>query len=162
MAESKNKSSWCALIPLRQLVALPGTSIVLDIGRELSKIAVNEAQEDDGRVLLFTQIRADDEQPTMDDLYPVGVFGRVIKVEENPSIRGYKITVEVECRAQLTQLDFDADYMRGQYYVLSDAYSSEVAKDLVPALESKVTGELNKFNRLTKKLNANQLTAIHN
>lgn len=162
MAESKNKSSWCALIPLRQLVALPGTSIVLDIGRELSKIAVNKAQEDDGRVLLFTQIRADDEQPTMDDLYPVGVFGRVIKVEENPSIRGYKITVEVECRAQLTQLDFDADYMRGQYYVLSDAYSSEVAKDLVPALESKVTGELNKFNRLTKKLNANQLTAIHN
>ena len=114
MAESKNKPSWCAVIPLRQLVALPGTSIVLDIGRELSKTAVNKAEEDDGRVLLFTQIRADDEQPTMDDLYPVGVFGRVIKVEENPSIRGYKITVEVESRVQLTQRDTVGFCMRGR------------------------------------------------
>lgn len=162
MAESKNNPSWCALIPLRQLVALPGTNIVLDIGRELSKTAVNKAEEDDGRVLLFTQIRADDEQPTMEDLYPVGVFGRVIKVEEKPSIRGYKITVDVETRVQLTQLDTATDYMRGQFDVISDTYSSEVAKDLVPAIESKVTGELNKFNRLTKKLNANQLTNIHN
>ena len=45
MAESKNKPSWCAVIPLRQLVALPGTSIVLDIGRELSKTAVNKPKK---------------------------------------------------------------------------------------------------------------------
>ena len=162
MAESKTNQSWCALIPLRQLVALPGTTIVLDIGREISKTAVKRAEEDDGRVLLFTQIRADDEEPTMEDLYPIGVFGRVEKVESNPSIRGYKITVEVEARVQLTQLDVLSGYMRGQFYAPADEYSSEVAKDLVPSLESKVTSELNKFNRLTKKLNATQLTAIHN
>ena len=155
----ENKSR--PVIPLRQLVTLPSTTIVLDIGRGISKVALNKAEEDGGYVLLFTQKQADIELPSREDLYPIGVIAKIVKVEKNPNINGFKINVEIIQRVRLAELNVQSDYMIGDYEEIDDSCSCEAAKGLLSTLDSKITSELNKFNRMTKKLNVNQLSLIH-
>ena len=53
------RSERGVMVPLRQLVPLPNTTITVDIGRELSKRAVDAARAENGEIFLFTQIHPD-------------------------------------------------------------------------------------------------------
>ena len=44
------RSERGVMVPLRQLVPLPNTTITVDIGRELSKRAVDAAREENGEI----------------------------------------------------------------------------------------------------------------
>lgn len=98
MSEEQAKTMICPMIPLRELVVIPSSSVALDIGREISKNAVEKAQENDGYVVLVTQIHGDTELPDVDDLYHVGALARITKVEENLTTKGYNITCDVLSR----------------------------------------------------------------
>lgn len=156
------RSQSGVVVPLRQLVPLPGTTITVDIGRTISKNAVNHAQERDKEIYLFTQIDPNSEVPTLEELYPVGVSALVQKVERNTAINGYKITVDIVSRVQILQLDNQDELLTARVFQLSDEYSSEAASTLAEQSEGRLNTELLKFNRLTRKLSAAQLTLIQN
>lgn len=156
------RSQSGVVVPLRQLVPLPGTTITVDIGRTISKNAVNHAQERDKGIYLFTQIDPNSEVPTLEELYPVGVSALVQKVERNTAINGYKITVDIVSRVQILQLDNQDELLTARVFQLSDEYSSEAASTLAEQSEGRLNTELLKFNRLTRKLSAAQLTLIQN
>lgn len=156
------RSQSGVVVPLRQLVPLPGTTITVDIGRTISKNAVNHAQERDKEIYLFTQIDPNSEVPTLEELYPVGVSALVQKVERNTAINGYKITVDIVSRVQILQLDNQDELLTARVFHLSDEYSSEAASTLAKQSEGRLNTELLKFNRLTRKLSAAQLTLIQN
>lgn len=156
------RSQSGVVVPLRQLVPLPGTTITVDIGRTISKNAVNHAQERDKEIYLFTQIDPNSEVPTLEELYPVGVSALVQKVERNTAINGYKITVDIVSRVQILQLDNQDELLTARVFHLSDEYSSEAASTLAEQSEGRLNTELLKFNRLTRKLSAAQLTLIQN
>ena len=65
-------------IPLRDIVLFPNTVIVLSIGRDATKRALDNAMAGDKRILAVTQRRAADDAPTPDALYNVGVIASVI------------------------------------------------------------------------------------
>ena len=44
------------VLPLRQLVPLPHTTINVDVGRDISKQAIEKAQATDDVLYLFTQV----------------------------------------------------------------------------------------------------------
>lgn len=156
------RSQSGVVVPLRQLVPLPGTTITVDIGRTISKNAVNHAQERDKEIYLFTQIDPNSEVPTLEEMYPVGVSALVQKVERNTAINGYKITVDIVSRVQILQLDNQDELLTARVFQLSDEYSSEAASTLAEQSEGRLNTELLKFNRLTRKLSAAQLTLIQN
>jgi len=156
------RSQSGVVVPLRQLVPLPGTTITVDIGRTISKNAVNHAQERDKEIYLFTQIDPNSEVPTLEELYPIGVSALVQKVERNTAINGYKITVDIVSRVQILQLDNQDELLTARVFQLSDEYSSEAASTLAEQSEGRLNTELLKFNRLTRKLSAAQLTLIQN
>lgn len=156
------RSQSGVVVPLRQLVPLPGTTITVDIGRTISKNAVNHAQEQEKEIYLFTQIDPNSEVPTLEELYPVGVSALVQKVERNTAINGYKITVDIVSRVQILQLENLDELLTARVFQLSDEYSSEAASTLAEQSEGRLNTELLKFNRLTRKLSAAQLTLIQN
>lgn len=156
------RSQSGVVVPLRQLVPLPGTTITVDIGRTISKNAVNHAQERDKEIYLFTQIDPNSEVPTLEELYPVGVSALVQKVERNTAINGYKITVDIVSRVQILQLDNQDELLTARVFQLLDEYGSEAASTLAEQSEGRLNTELLKFNRLTRKLSAAQLTLIQN
>lgn len=156
------RSERGVMVPLRQLVPLPNTTITVDIGRELSKRAVDAARAENGEIFLFTQIHPDVEMPDMEALYPIGVRAEVTKLEKNTAINGYKITLDIGQRVQALQLEEEDDMLMMRVFPIYDDYSSEAAKALTQKTEARLQTELLRFNRLTRKLSSAQLTMIQN
>ncbi len=91
-------------VPLRGLAILPGMVIHIDVTREKSLRAVEEAMMKDEKLLLVTQRSASVQEPTLDDLYRVGCLSRIKQVVRLP--RGHlRILAEGLERAEL--LDFE-------------------------------------------------------
>jgi uncharacterized protein len=70
--------SGVPVIPMRDLVLFPQMVMPIFVGRERTRRAVDSAMAGDGRILVVTQRRSADDEPTLDALYPVGVTASVI------------------------------------------------------------------------------------
>lgn len=156
------RSEKGVVVPLRQLVPLPSTTITVDIGRAQSKKAVDVARAQDEALYLFTQIHADVETPTLADLYQIGVRAEIAKLEKNASINGYKLTLDIKERVQILQLEEEEGALTARVFPVLDEYSSDAAQILVERTAPRLNTELLRFNRLTRKLNAAQLTMVQN
>jgi len=62
------------VLPLRDVVVLPGTPMPLIVGRPASVSAVRIAEQGDGRLLLVTQRQGDVVEPGVEDLYEHGTI----------------------------------------------------------------------------------------
>lgn len=84
MEENKSENQQVLpLIPLRDGLVFPSTENVLMFGREKSVKAVRSAFAGDKRVVLLLQKSAKVDNPTLEDLYSVGVVAVVYKILEN-------------------------------------------------------------------------------
>ena len=69
------------MLPLRDLVVLPGSIVPIFIGRSSSAAAVDTAINDDERlILLFTQTNPEIEEPNQGDLNDIGTIAEVLQV----------------------------------------------------------------------------------
>ena len=62
------------VLALRGLVLFPGMILQFDAGRKKSILALSEAMENDQTILLVAQKDLEDNDPSMDQLYKVGVI----------------------------------------------------------------------------------------
>ena len=93
------------VLPLRDVVVLPGTPMPLLVGRPASVGAVRAAGAG-GLLLLVTQRRGDVVEPTADDLYDVGTLARIDEVIALPD--GHvKVLLRGEERAGVGRLGPD-------------------------------------------------------
>ncbi len=88
------------VLALRNEVILPGVTKNIDVGRPKSKRAVDEAQAADRRVLLLTQRDARTDDPTLGELYEMGVLGVIKQVVRMPD-NTYQVLVEAQERAKV-------------------------------------------------------------
>ena len=72
------------ILPIRNVVAYPGTVTPLAIGRETSKALLADIQPNESMIGLLTQRNPQTEQPGFDDLYSVGTTATVLKVIRMP------------------------------------------------------------------------------
>jgi ATP-dependent Lon protease len=66
------------ILPIRDLVLFPQMATPIFVGREKTRLAVENAMAADGRVLVVTQRRAAEDNPALDSLYAVGVLASII------------------------------------------------------------------------------------
>ncbi|MEO8444424.1 MAG: LON peptidase substrate-binding domain-containing protein, partial [Gammaproteobacteria bacterium] len=67
------------LLPVRNTVVFPGAVIPLTIGRRISLAAAEEAARSGRRIGLVLQRDPSVDEPTGDDLFPVGTIARVVR-----------------------------------------------------------------------------------
>jgi ATP-dependent Lon protease len=70
--------------PMRDVVFFPGMVTPIFVGREKTMRALESAMAGDGVVLVVTQRRSGDDDPTLDDLYSVGVTAKVLNRQVLP------------------------------------------------------------------------------
>ena len=96
-------------IALRGVTIFPNTVVHFDIGREMSRRALEKAMSSDK--LLFVATQKDDNilLPTLEDMYEVGT---IIRVKQMLKIQGDAIRVLVEgiCRATIEDVISDNAY----------------------------------------------------
>lgn len=84
MAKRKTSKS-VPLLPLRGLLVFPTMVLHIDVGRERSVAALEQAMLEDSIVFLVTQTEVGNEQPGKDDLYKVGTLAKVKQMLKLPN-----------------------------------------------------------------------------
>lgn len=104
MAETKkNYTTMMPMLAMRGLVLFPNTSMHFDVGREKSILSLKAAMDVDRKVFLVAQSDVTQEEPTIDDLYQVGVVATIkqlLKAEKNT----IRVLVEGEYKARLIDI----------------------------------------------------------
>ena len=107
------------VLALRGLTVFPKTTMHFDVGREKSVRALDQAMSKDQRIFLVTQKELLQDDPSFDDLYPVGTIAQVRQVLKMPG-DSVRILVYGETRAQITQEHQTSPYLSARVESLPD------------------------------------------
>ena len=77
MEELRKMEERLPLLPLRGMTAFPNTAVSIDVGRDRSLAALEQAMTGDKRLFMVSQRNINCEKPEMADLYSVGTVVRV-------------------------------------------------------------------------------------
>lgn len=119
--------STIPMLVLRGLVCFPETVIHFDVGRLKSVAALNAAMEKDQRIFLVAQRDVSQDDPTPDDLYRMGVVGRVRQIVKLPH-DNFRIIVDGEYRATAVEILQSSPYF---VVVAQEMLSQPVASALL-------------------------------
>src|SRR5690349_4918520 len=95
------------LLPLRDIIVFPYMVVPLFVGREKSIAALDHAMGKDKEILLAAQRKAKTNDPSPDDIFPVGTVGTIIQLLRLPD-GTVKVLVEGKRRARIRKFG-DAD-----------------------------------------------------
>ncbi|MGE5422084.1 MAG: endopeptidase La [Ignavibacteriales bacterium] len=137
------------LLPLRGMLVFPYMIIHLDVGREKSVTAIEEAMINDKEIFLATQIEAQTDEPSEPDIYRVGTVAEVKQVLKMPG-GTMRVLVEGLRRAKINR------------YLMSDPYLKveileiwEEAEDKPPEIEAltrTLVYQFEQYVRMSKKI----------
>ncbi len=114
---------------IRGIVPLPDNDIRLEVGREISKNALLEAEKNDNEIVLLVQKNPLTENPTPSDLHEYAVIGKVIMKIKLPN-GNYKVKIKATTRAKVlyyvTEEPFFTAFIESVPFV-QDSVDEEVA-----------------------------------
>jgi ATP-dependent Lon protease len=90
-----------SLLPVRDVVVFPFMILPLFVGREVSIRAIDEALSRDRLILLCTQKKVEDEEPTAEEIHAVGTVATIMRMLKLPDGR-IKILVQGLAKARVT------------------------------------------------------------
>ena len=97
------------VLPLRDIVVFPSMIVPLFVGREKSVRALEEVMESDKQIFLVAQKNANQDEPTVDDIYRIGTVGTVLQLLKLPDGTG-KVLVEGGNRASIVSFTDTEEY----------------------------------------------------
>ncbi|WNC16670.1 endopeptidase La [Brevibacillus brevis] len=144
------------LLPLRGLLVYPTMVLHLDVGREKSIRALEQAMVDDNKILLATQEEVHIEEPDANQIYSIGTVARVKQMLKLPN-GTIRVLVEGLQRAKIEEYLQQEDY-----FVVSITYLQEEKADEneVEALMRSVLGHFEQYIKLSKKVSPETLTSV--
>src|SRR5687768_13825535 len=102
------------VLPIRNAVLFPGAVAPFDVGREKSVALVEDVHNLQSPVIaIFAQRDPATDDPSYDDLYPVGCAARVLKALKHSS-GTYSLILQGLTRIRLDQLTQQSPYMRAK------------------------------------------------
>ncbi|MEG2871558.1 MAG: LON peptidase substrate-binding domain-containing protein, partial [Clostridium sp.] len=148
----KEKKITMPAIALRGLTILPQVTINFDIVRSQSIAAVEEAMVGDQKVFLVTQIKSDEMEPTIADVYHIGTIGFVKQLVKMPGGM-VRVTVEGMDRAELLDMETDGDFFLAEVTVLelSEDDCNAVEKEAMSRIVKEKLEEYGRMNASAAK-----------
>lgn len=115
------KTEDLPILTLRNMVLFPHVAMPVLIGRKKTLRLIKEAQRKRMPIGVTCQIDADVEDPTVRDLYPIGVVAEVLKVLEMPDDTT-TVILQGKRRMRLGEQTAEEPYMRARYTLIDDVY----------------------------------------
>lgn len=152
----KEEERVLPLLPLRGLLVYPNMVLHLDVGRERSVKALEQAMVEDDLILLATQHEVQLEEPTPEDIYKMGTIARVRQMLKLPN-GTIRVLVEGLSRARLLEfLETESHYQVRVREIIQE----EVHDINVEALMRSVLDHFEQYLRLSKKISPEALTGV--
>jgi len=112
------------VLPLRDTVLFPNSFMPLAVARESSVRLIEEAIADDRLVGVFTQLDPGTEDPTQDDLYPIGTATHIHKMFKLPD-GTLRLIVQGQVRLQLDEVLETQPYIRARVHQADELTSDD-------------------------------------
>ena len=136
------------ILPLRGILVFPYMVIHLDVGRERSMAAIEEAMLNDRRILLLSQKDAEIDSPVFDDLYTVGTIAEIKQLLRLPG-GTLRVLVEGLHRGEIEEFLAEEPYFKARVIEIADK------QRLTPEIENMIRSLIHQFEeyaRLSKKI----------
>jgi len=143
------------LLPLRDIVVFPHMIVPLFVGREKSIAALEEVMNSDRQILLFTQKKANDDDPAPEALYEVGTLASVLQLLKLPD-GTVKVLVEGSERARVLEFSSRTDFHEARAEVMDDEDDDPLE---IEALARSVVSEFENYVKLNKKVSPEVVSA---
>ncbi|MFK2824547.1 endopeptidase La [Bacillus sp. B190/17] len=144
------------LLPLRGLLVYPTMVLHLDVGRERSIEALEQAMMDDHLIFLATQKDSNIDDPLQEDLFEIGTLTKVKQMLKLPN-GTIRVLVEGLQRAAMKQLDDKETF----YLATVETYEDEMEKDTeTEALMRTLLQYFEQYIKLSKKISAETYAAV--
>lgn len=139
-------------VALRGLVVFPDMRLHFEVGRQKSIAAFRAAVTENQKIFLVTQKSIACEDPTEEDLFPVGVLATVKQIIKSPDNKNIRVVVEGICRASATEFLPCPDYLLCNVKERKSTSVKNVDKDYVDALVRKTKDIFESYIDITAKL----------
>ncbi len=123
------------ILPLRNMLFLPGIPTPVNVSRPKSLKLVQEAHEKKVLIGVFCQKDVQETEPDFEDLFPVGVLAQVVNVLEH---NGDNMTILLQgvMRIRLDEVISYDPYLQGKFALLKDIYPPKQDKEYRTQLNS--------------------------
>ncbi|NIV47813.1 MAG: endopeptidase La, partial [Gammaproteobacteria bacterium] len=142
---SDGRVSTLPMVPLRDIVVFPHTMVPFVVGRKPSLLAVERALAADKRIFLSTQRNAKVDDPTPDEVNPVGTVATIVQHLKLPN-GNVKLLVEGVARARLLEIDRVEE---GHFEVVVKMIEREV--EITPSVQELMTKVGGLFEKYIKQ-----------
>ena len=115
------------VLALRGLTAFPGQTMSFDAERDISIFALDNAMENDRRLLAVTQRELSTAEPGEEELYTIGTVCHILQIIKT-SDTTVRVIVEGECRARLHRLWQKKPFLQAQAELLPETGSRHTAR----------------------------------
>ena len=112
------------VLPLRDTVLFPNSFMPLAVARESSVRLIEEAIADSRVVGVFTQLEPGTEEPTQEDLYPVGTATHIHKMFKLPD-GTLRLIVQGQARLHLDEVIETSPYLRARVRQVEEGIREE-------------------------------------
>lgn len=131
------------LVPLMDVVLFPGCTAPMTLQRERSMAAVRAAEQAQGLIVVLAQRSPLVLEPTMDDLYTVGILARLGPVKSSPG----RVEAQLQAlrRVRVTYLSSQGPYLECSYEELAPAADEG---EEIEALQKTLLAEAEAFSGL--------------
>ncbi|URJ32591.1 endopeptidase La [Blochmannia endosymbiont of Camponotus sp.] len=146
------------VLPLRDVVVYPHMVIPLFVGRDKSIRCLESSMNGDKKVLLVAQKEASTDEPSINDLFPVGTISIILQMLKLPD-GTVKVLVEGLERARIMELTDTGNHFKAQ---ASSFHPNELNEREQEALMRTVISQFEGYLKLNKKIPAEVLTSLNN
>lgn len=122
------------ILPLRNMVLFPGVVAPVTVGRESSLRLIRQAERNGGMIGVVCQRTPETELPTQEQLYPVGVAAKVMKVID---IHGTtSVILQSYARIEILEVTKLRPYLRARVNKLVDILPEEDDKEYLALMDA--------------------------
>lgn len=158
----RNEIKVMPLVALRNIVVLPGMLVHFDVNRKISIQAIEQAMKSDQMIFAVMQKDASVEEPTIDDLHPVGCLARIKQIIKLPG-NLVRVLITGEQRGELDYLVSVSPYFSAQITVTeqekSTGYSAVEQRAMTGTLHDLLEVYFSVNNKVGKDI-AEQLSGV--
>ena len=113
------------VLALRGMTVFPDQTTHFDVGRMKSVKALEDAMLRDQTILLVPQKDILNENPDLEDLYPIGTVAQVKQVLKSQGDNSIRVLVTGLCRARIVELTQREPFLAGQVESVADAEAGD-------------------------------------
>ncbi len=156
MATNQEKRTL-PLLPLRGLLVYPSMVLHLDVGREKSVKALDQAMmNDDAQIVLATQEDVQIDEPNVQDIYQVGTVAKVRQMLKLPN-GTIRVLVEGLHRVRIIEYIKDDSYFEAAFTEIEE---TDLIGIEVDTLMRMVLDQFEQYVKVSKKVTPETLAAV--